>query len=344
MALPHTKEIMRKLLAIISLSVLFVCCGQNRSKYVRLEGFALGTTYSFILQMHDTTGLQNGIDSLFKTIDMSMSVFNPSSLINRVNNNMTDSVDQFIAYCISVARKVSEISGGAYDITVKPVTEALGYSGGKVQQHPNIDSLLQYVGYDKITVTGNRLSKANSAMQIDLNSVAKGYACDLMGEFLEDKGVADYIIEIGGEIFCKGKSPRGGEWRIGIDRPSEGNMIPGKEQQATISLSGKGLATSGNYRQFYIDSSGRKVTHIVDARTGKSGLSDVLSATVIARTCAEADAAATMLTIVGLDQAQKLLEQHNEWDALLIYDDGKDGFTTYTTENLRGQLNTEKKK
>lgn len=326
---------MRKLFAITALAVFFACCGQRGEKYARLNGFALGTTYSFIVQMQDTTGLQNGIDSVFRAVDMSMSVYNPESLINMVNTNKTDSVDRIIAHCISVARKISEISGGVYDITVKPVTQALGYSGGEAEERPNIDSLLQYVGYDKIEVAGNRLSKADPAMQIDLNSVAKGYACDLMGEFLESRGATDYMVEIGGEIFCEGESPRGGEWTVGIDRPAEGNMIPGKERQATISLSGKGLATSGNYRQFYIDSSGRKVTHIVDARTGRSGLSDVLSATVIAGTCAEADAAATMLTIVGLDKARDLLEKHNDWAALLVYDDGKGGFATYTTDNLR---------
>lgn len=329
---------MRKLFAITAFAALFACCGQNGARYARLQGFALGTTYSFIVQMQDTTGLQSGIDSVFRAADMSMSVYNPTSLINMVNANKTDSVDRFIAHCISVARKISEISGGAYDITVKPVTQALGYSGGKAEEQPNIDSLLRYVGYNKIEVTGNRLSKADPAMQIDLNSVAKGYVCDLMGEFLGNRGVTDYMVEIGGEIFCKGKSPRGGEWQVGIDRPAEGNMIPGNDRQATLPLSGKGLATSGNYRQFYIDSSGRKVTHIVDARTGRSGLSDVLSATVIAGTCAEADATATMLTILGLDKARELLERHDEWEALLVYDDGKGGFATYATENLRERI------
>ncbi len=329
---------MKKLFPAIAIAALLAGCGQQKAEYIKLEGFALGTTYHFVLQARDTAGLRHDIDSVFGTADMSMSVYNPSSLVSRVNANQTDSVDRFIAHCISVAREISEISGGMYDITIKPVTQALGYSGGEIVENPNIDSLLQYVGYEKIEVRDGRLVKADPAMQIDLNSVAKGYTCDLMGEMLESRGIKNYMVEIGGEIYCRGKSSRGGDWIVAIDSPIEGNLEPGAYRQGALSLSGMGLATSGNYRQFYIDDSGRKVTHIVNAKTGQSGHSDVLSATVIAETCAEADAVATMLMIVGVDRAVWLLGQHPEWMAYLVYDGGEDGFVTYATDNLKDRI------
>lgn len=317
---------------------MLAACGQKDTGYVTLDGFAQGTTYHFVVQTADTTGLRHGIDSVFKAVDASMSVYNPESLINKVNANLTDSIDRYIAHCISVSRGISELSGGVYDITVKPITQAIGYAGSGAEKEPNIDSLLQYVGFNKIEVREGRLVKADPAMKLDLNSVAKGYTADLMGELMESRGIANYMIEIGGEIFCRGKSPRGNEWVVGIDRPTEGNMVPGNDLQTTLSLSDMGLATSGNYRKFHLDEHGRKVTHIVNANTGQSGYSDVLSATVIASSCAEADAAATMLTIVGLNKAKQLLEQRPDLMAYLVLDDVNGGFATYTTDNLSERM------
>lgn len=321
------------LLLIPALFITLTSCGK-RDGYVTIDGFAQGTTYHFVLQASDTTGLQRSIDSVFSAVDNSMSVYNPTSLINKVNANETDSVDAYIAACIEIARRISEISDGAYDITIKPITQAIGYAGKEAEESPDIDSLLQYVGYDKIKVRDGRLAKADPAMQIDLNSVAKGYTSDLMGEMFEKRGVTNYMVEIGGEIFCRGDNPRGKAWVVGIDRPIDGNMIPGNDLQTRLSISGVGLATSGNYRKYYIDDNGRKVTHIVNARTGKSGYSDILSATVIAESCAEADAAATMLTIIGLERAKEILASRPDWMAYLVFDDGNGGFATYVTDNF----------
>lgn len=336
--------IMKKIFVLLFTGLLLSGCGgrtqqaATTSQYIKMRGFAQGTTYSFVLNAADTTGLQYAIDSLFKAVNMSMSVYEPKSLINRLNANETDSADRYITYCIDVARRFSEMSGGAYDITIKPVTQALGYAGGDAEKRPNIDSLLQYVGYDKIRVENGRLIKAHPAMQLDLNSVAKGYTSDLLGELMESRGIRDYLVEVGGEIYCRGKNRHGKDWTVGIDQPFEGNMLPGIHRQVTLSVSDMGLATSGNYRKFHIDDEGRKVAHIVNARTGRSEFSNLLSATVIAENTATADAAGTMFMIVGLERSIEILEQHPEWMGFLIYDDGKGGFATYATENLKARI------
>lgn len=330
------------------------CEDGKKNEYVIIDGFAQGTTYHFVLNTTDTTGLQHSVDSLLRAVDLSMSVYEEKSLVNRLNAGETDSVDRFIAYCIELARRFSEMSDGAYDITIKPVTEAIGYAGGEARPGADIDSLLQYVGYDKIKVENGRLIRENPAIQIDLNSVAQGYTADLLGELMESRGIENYLVEIGGELFCRGTSPREGdllhlggrtirrgatphegEWKVSIDKPVEGNLIPGNEVQVQLAISGMGLATSGNYRKFYVDGQGRKFAHIVNAKTGESELSDLLSVTVVAENAAIADVAGTMLMVVGRERAIKLLEQNPQWMAYMVYDDGKGGLAVYQTENIR---------
>ena len=330
------KKHFKRSLLLLVLSLFAGACDNDTDKgYVEMDGFAQGTTYHFVLNTADTTGLQHSVDSLFRAVDMSMSVYQENSLVNRLNAGETDSVDRYIAYCMELARRFSEMSDGAYDITVKPITQAMGYAGEEAVSEINVDSLLRYVGYDKIKVEGGRLVKEDPAMQIDLNSVAQGYTADLLGELMESRGIQNYLVEIGGEIFCRGVNREGREWVVGIDKPVEGNMIPGNELQTLISVSGQGLATSGNYRKFYVDDQGRKFAHIVNARTGESALSDLLSVTVVAENAAIADVAGTMLMILGRERAIELLGQHPEWMAYMVFDDGAGGFEVYQTENMK---------
>lgn len=155
-------------------------------------------------------------------------------------------------------------------------------------QQPNVDSLLQFIGYDKIRIDGCRLVKKHPSVQIDLNSIAQGATADYVARWLDSLGWKDYLVEVGGEIFARGHNAKGGLWRVGIDKPIEGNVIPGAQLQVRIGISNRGLATSGNYRKFYTDSLGRKIVHTFDARTGAPVISNLLSATVVARTAAQA--------------------------------------------------------
>lgn len=317
------------------LSLLLTGCRETvRDKYITLNGFALGTTCHFVINAPDTLGLHAAVDSLFAAVNASMSVYEKNSLLNRINRNETDSLDRNIAYCIETAVHVSELSGGAYDITVKPLTQALGFNAEEAQKRPNIDSLLQYVGYRKIRIENGRLIKDDPGTEIDLNSIAKGYTVDLLKKLFRDRGATDFLIEVGGEVVCRGVNPQGKEWRIAIDKPEEGNDIPGKNIQVAIALDNAALATSGNYRKFYTDADGRKVVHTVNALNGESGGSTLLSATVVAPDCTLADACGTMLMVIGFDRAKEFLERHKEVAGYLIYLNEKGRYETYISPDL----------
>lgn len=321
-------------ISLMLLCITFSTCSDNTRKDVSMYGFALGTSYKITMEPADTTGFARSLDSLFTVVNNSMSVYNPNSLLNKLNRNETDSVDVHIAYCIETAAKISAMSDGEYDITVKPLTEAWGFTGQDAAYKPNIDSLLQYVGYRKISVRNGKLIKEEPEMQLDLNSIAKGYTVDLVSALIESRGIENYLVEIGGEIFCKGVNKTGREWTVAIDMPYEGNIIPGAHIQAAVSFTGKGMATSGNYRKFYIDKDGNKVVHSVNARTGESRPSDLLSATVITENAATADALGTLMTVIGLQRSVELLENNPDLMGYLIYSGRDEGYETYITPNL----------
>ena len=279
----------------------------------------LGTTFRVVA---NTTLTQSEIYSEAIAIDSvaksSMSIFNPNSLISAVNAGEVDTLDIHLLRNIAVAARIHALSGGAYDITVKPLTDAYGFARVSKKEHFDIDSLLQFVGFDKFRVVGNQIVKADSRVQLDLNSLAKGYTVDLLADRLEQMGCWDYIVEIGGEIRASGVNAKGSQWRIGVDSPIEGNQSPGAYQQTVIKISDKALATSGNYRRYYTDSEGNKVTHTIDPKSGRSVVSRLLSATVIAPRCVEADAMATMFMAMG-DKAAVALAEELKREGIEVY-------------------------
>ena len=270
----------------------------------------LGTTFRVVA---NTTESQKAIYAAAMEIDSvakaSMSIFNPNSLVSRINDNRADILDIHLLRNIAVANRINQISGGAYDITIKPLTDAYGFAAKGKIEHPNVDSLLTFVGFDKFRVNGFRLVKEDSRLQLDLNSLAKGYTVDMFAEYLQGIGCRDYIVEIGGEICAAGVNARGNEWRIGVDTPFEGNQSPGEYQQTVICVSNRAVATSGNYRRYYTDAEGNKITHTISPKTGKSVVSRLLSATVVADLCVEADAMATMFMAMGDKAAVTLAEE-----------------------------------
>ena len=296
----------------VLLAVLLAGCQsepQRRPQTV-IDGFAQGGTYHIVLVGDSTSGgLKGQLDSLLWRVDNSMSLYNPLSRLSRINRGETDTLDRFIANCIRTADTISRESGGRYDITIKPLTSAYGFTGDRPVQQPNVDSLLQFIGYDKIRIDGCRLVKKHPSVQIDLNSIAQGATADYVARWLDSLGWKDYLVEVGGEIFARGHNAKGGLWRVGIDKPIEGNMLPGAQLQVRIGISDRGLATSGNYRRFYLDAKGNKIAHTIDPRTGRSAVSRLLSVTVAAPTCAEADALGTMFLAMGADDALAAVER-----------------------------------
>ena len=270
----------------------------------------LGTTYRVVanttVKQSDIFAEALHIDSVAKS---SMSIFNNNSLISQINDNRADVLDVHLLRNIAVANRIHQISGGMYDITVKPLTDAYGFAAKGKIEHPNIDSLITFVGFDKFRVDGFRIIKEDSRLQLDLNSLAKGYTVDMFADYLQSIGCTDYIVEIGGEIRASGVNARGVDWRIGVDSPFEGNQSPGEYQQTVINISNKAVATSGNYRRYYTDNEGNKIAHTINPKTGKSASSRLLSATVVTGLCVEADAMATMFMAMGDVAAIALAEQ-----------------------------------
>lgn len=324
--------------ASLAIATFMWGCNEGISSYKSIDSFALGTFVQLTCRTsHPTAELTRLIAEIDQEAKASMSIFDDSSLISRINRNETDSLDRHIEFNIELAGKFYELSDGAYDVTIKPLTSAWGFAEKSSLQEPNVDSLLQFVGFDKITVAEGRLIKSDSRSQLDFNSIAKGYVVDLVAERLDQMGIADYMINIGGEIRCKGINPRGGDWTIGIETPYEGNF----EQESVekiIAITNCGVATSGNYRRFHLSEDGRKVAHTIDPKTGYSVLSDLLSVTVIAATCAEADAAATMFMAMGSTEETlelaKRCEREFGWKYYFIYADN-DNYRIEATEGLK---------
>lgn len=304
---------------MVCASVVSVACSSEAPcRYIQVDGTALGT-FVHVIACTDMTpdALAREIERIDAEAKSSMSIFDESSRLSRLNDNRTDTVDRHIAFNIALARRFHELSGGRYDVTVKPLTEAWGFVRRQPDRSaaPDLDSLLQFVGMDKVAVEGERLVKSDARVQLDFNSIAKGYVVDMMGEMLEAHGCNDYIVDIGGEVRCKGCNREGDKWRVGIETPYDGNESM-DDIQRIISVTDAAVATSGNYRRFWYDDEGRKIAHTIDPRTGMSVVSQLLSVTVVAPTCAEADAAGTMLLAAGSDDAVALAE---ELDGMLVY-------------------------
>lgn len=310
-----------RLTLVLAALISMVGCGQpTADEYVRIEGFGIGTTYRIIARATNdrVPEIRDAAERIFAEMTASMSIFDSTSLVSRINRGETDSIDMHIGQMLSLARRINTISEGMYDVTVAPLTKAYGFAGGEAQENPNIDSLLQFVGMEKIRVENGRLIKSDERVQLDFNSIAKGYTVDCIASEIDRLNIEDYMVEVGGEIVCRGRNPRGGKWRVAVDSPYDGNMNPGENCQVIIELTDCALATSGNYRRYYIDDEGRKIAHTIDPKTGLSVVSNLLSATVIAPTAAEADALGTMCMSLGSEMTKMTIEGISGVEAYLI--------------------------
>lgn len=299
------KKPLRILPLVASLLLACSCGGRTASPYVEVEGAMLGTTLRIVADLPGSSAgeLYAAAMRLDAEAKASMSLFDEGSLLNRLNRGETDRVDRHIAFNLRLADSIGALSGGAYDVTVAPLVEAWGFAGRERCAAPNVDSLLVFVGRDKVRIEQGRLVREDPRVRLDFNSVAKGYTVDLLAGLVDSLGAENYLVDIGGEVRCRGVNSRGTAWRVGIETPFDGNMTDGEYLRKRLLMRDGGLATSGNYRRFYRDAEGRKVAHTIDPLTGRSSLSRLLSATVWAPTCAEADALATMFLAMGADRA-----------------------------------------
>ena len=302
---------------IIALSaLLFVGCSTT-AEYRTIDGAMLGTTYHIIVETTlSSEQISKKIESINKEAIASMSIFSETSLLNRINRNETDVVDAHIARNIEIAAKINALTP-RYDITVKPLVDAYGFAAKNREAKPNIDSLIEFVGFEKFRIENGRIVKQDPRLQIDLNSIAKGYVVDMIAEWLDSEGSENYIVEVGGEIRAKGINAKGISWRVGIDSPFDNNFSPGEHQQKVVQISGSSLATSGNYRRFYYNDKGERISHTINPQTGHSHTTTLLSATVIAPDCTTADALATAFMASDEKDAISLAEHLR--DTIQVY-------------------------
>lgn len=305
-----------KLLIVVICCLSLIACKQQRG-FTVVQGSMLGTTLNVISDRGDAGELYRNIMKIDSMMKGSMSIFDENSLLNRLNKNLTDSVDCHITRNLELAREISELSDGYYDVTIRPLVEAWGFAGKQRIDSPNIDSLIELVGYKKVRIENGRLIKEDKRIQLDFNSIAKGYTVDLVAEFLESIGAENYLVDIGGEVRCKGHNREGKAWRIGVEKPID-NVIYGTTAEARISINDGALATSGNYRRYFIGEDGVRVGHTINPHTGLSTLSRLLSTTVVAESCAEADALATMYLSLGAERALELAKSTPNAKVLFI--------------------------
>ena len=305
------------------LGILLISCAKQPQK-IKYEGITQGSYFSISYYDEEGRTFENEIDSIFKEVDNAVSLWNENSIIRKVNRNEDVVVNQIFKDNFEWARKASEFSDGAFDATIGPLVSAWGFHYKKeLEMTPEmVDSIKQLVDYRKIEIVDDRVVKANPNMTLDFNAVAQGYTTDLIGSFLETKGIFNYLVDVGGEIYAKGTKPNGDLWTIGIEKPAE-NFDSERSVQIKINLKDKGIVTSGNYRK-YIEKDGVRYSHSIDPKTGYPVEQNLLSATVIADNASWADCLATICMLVGKEKASKLLEGQGV-EAYFIYidEDGK---------------------
>lgn len=336
-----------QLIVLFLIAALSVSCSKGIS-YQTIDGYVQGTTYHIVYKPENDAkkDLRTEIENLLADFDTILSGYTKESMVCRINRSDDLSnirLHEWFVECFEVSRLISKKTNGTFDITLKPVIEAYGFgaSGRGVDSlgQSELDSLMNMVGYRYIRLTDDKshLERLKPGVQLDFNAIAQGYSVDVVAAMFDDMGIKDYMIEIGGEVFCRGVNENGHLWRVGVDKPIEGNLAPGENLQAVISMTDKGLATSGNYRKYRVLADSTRVTHTIDPATGRSVVSNLLSATIVAPTAALADGYATACMVLGLDKAKRLLDSVPELEGYLVYSQGQE-FKVYMTDNIKQRV------
>lgn len=313
---------------------------QTSSDYRMLTGTVFNTIYH--IQYDDTTNYHKEIKVLFDEFDASLSMFNPNSQITRINQGDTSIViDKYLRVLLDKAYEVSELTGGAFDITVAPLTNlwGFGFKNAKTVSPQVVDSILQFVGYQKTHVDAQgHFIKDDPRIVLDASSIAKGYMCDVVADFLKEQGIKNYMVEIGGEINCSGLNSHHELWSVGINEPIEDSLSIETKLQNIMHITDCGVATSGNYRRFYTQD-GRRYGHIIDPHSGYPVQQDILSSTVIAPNCITADALATAFMVMGSERSLRIIEADTTLMAYFICDaeDGEN-YKIFYSPKLRDML------
>lgn len=326
-------------IALLLLATILILVNHNRPvPYQKDNGLVFGTVYNITYQNKEN--LKAEIEQALRCFDGSLSPFNDTATITRINRNEKVQADTFFTKVFLRSMEISRETEGAFDITVAPLVNAWGF-GFKQGIFPNsteVDSLLQFIGYRKVELTPNgEVVKQDPRLMLDCSAVAKGYAVDIVAQLLASKGIQNFMVDIGGEVVVHGHNPQGARWRIGINKPVDDSLSLNQEIQTVLHVSGVGIATSGNYRNYYYHE-GKKYAHTIDPRTGYPVQHSILSATVIAKDCMSADAYATAFMVMGLDEAVRFVDARPDLDAYFIHTDNEGKIAVYQTRGMEQYL------
>ncbi|MBR1770179.1 MAG: FAD:protein FMN transferase [Bacteroidales bacterium] len=313
---------------ILPLLFLLLSCQKGEKRYV-YDGMVQGTYYHIIIYAEDTAGIQHSFDSIFQCIDNTLSLWNANSLLTKVNNNENPELNDIFTDNFELSVLMNKLTDSAFDVTIGGVVQAYGFANKSKQQISSslLDSLLLYVGMDKVRIENHRLIKQYPQTQLDFNAIAQGYTTDLISKYLIGRAVSRFLVDVGGELYCKGEKPGGEKWIVGIETPTD-NPDAERSYDVKVGLKDESIVTSGNYRKFYIEN-GVKYSHTIDPKTARSVRHSLLSASVIAEDASTADALATAFMVMGLEKAKVFLDKHKEYSAYLIYSDEKGGMKVW---------------
>jgi thiamine biosynthesis lipoprotein len=331
---------MNRFTFFLLIALVLYGCSRPR-EYAEINGLTQGSTYHIVVETFpglDIGDMRQKVEELLHQVDNSLSIYNGSSVISLINNNTSDKTDSLFREVFRASAMISEQSNGLFDITVGPLVESWGFGPDAMRRfdETKLDSLMALVGMDKVKLEGDRLIKSAPGVFIDVNAIAQGYTVDLLVKMLAANGVRECLVEVGGEVRTVGDKGGVG-WRVGIDRPVDSNNIPGIDLQAVIRLDNSALATSGNYRKFYIEN-GIKYSHTIDPHTGYPVRHTLLSATVVASSCAAADAWATACMVAGKDAAISMIAEHDYLEGYLVFSDEEGKMRSWMSEGLRKKI------
>ena len=307
----------------------------SQDNLMYLEGEAQGTTYHITYVDDQQRNFHAEITQILADFDQSVSTYQPNSLISRINkNDTTVEVDAYFTACFIKAKEIWKNTNGAFDPTVYPLVNAWGFGPGKKQhiEQQLIDSILTFVGFEKIELLGNKIVKTDPRVALDFNAFAQGYSVDVISAFLSSQQISSYIVEIGGEVYAKGTQPSGENWIVGIEQPID-NKVDSNPLIIGAILENKAIATSGNYRRFIVEN-GVKYAHHIDPKTGYPTKNNLLSASVFSSSCIASDANATGILVMGLEEAKRFLTLRPELQVYLIYSDESGAYQVYQTPGL----------
>lgn len=324
---------MRKFLILLFVLTIFSCADSTDKEIVHIEGVAFGSSFSVKYLGDSSKKYNKSIDSIIHAINKSLSTYLPTSDISYINKgDSLIQVDDLFIEVFTKSKKIYLETNGVFDPTIGILVNAWGFGPEKPIENLDsikVKSLLQFVGLDKVVLNDKVVKKAYPEIYLDFNSIAPGFAADVIGRFLESKKITDYMVEMGGEIRARGKNQQGNDWKIAIENP---NFDGSRSFAAFISLKNQSLATSGNYRKFKIDEKGQKYAHTINTKTGFSSKTDLLSATVISNAdCANVDGYATAFMAMGYQKTVEFLKNRADLKVFLIYAKPDGTMATYAT-------------